>query len=279
MTAARVALAGPPSAAPRPVILLATDFCAPARSALACACQIARLRGASVRAVHVMDLTGASSADRPSYSIAHDSAASRLRDIRREMRRAGVAESATLVTAGSPARAIRQVAAKEQASLLILGVNGTRSRKPSTLGPTARALLGHAPCSVLTVAACDPKLHTETPRSLDRPLFVTDTASESLRAALAAWPALSRPQIRLVLSPRGQSRLQLDPDIRRRFAPARVLEFHGAALTLLRESAAIHAGLIVFSLRAGGYLDSFASGSFAHALITAAGCPVLTVRR
>lgn len=231
-----------------------------------------------MRALHVMDLTRAA-ADSPSYSVVQESAKSRLREIRRELRLAGVPESATVVAAGSPARAIRQAAARGHASLLIVGINGARSRKPNALGATARALLGHAPCPVLTVSrACDERA-AKASACFDRPLFITDTAPESLRAAIAAWPTLSSSrQIRIVLPADGHQRLQPDPAIPRRFAPAHVLPLPGAAHALLREAADTAAGIIVLAFRTGGYLDSFASGSVAHALITTASCPVLTVR-
>lgn len=267
----------PPAHSSAQVILLATDFCAPARSALVCARQIARQRGASVHALHVMDLTSASAAGRPSYTVVHDSAQSRLRDIRRELRLAGLPESATLVTAGRPAQAIRRIAATDHASLLVLGVNGSRSRKASTLGATARALLGHAPCPILTVQALDIRSHPSCDAT--QPLFVIDTAAESLHAALAAWPMLSGARhIRVVFPPDGKRSPEFDPETARRFAPARVLELPGAPFALLRDAAELRAGLIVLAFRAGGYLDSFATGSFAHAVVTEAPCPVLTVR-
>ena len=265
-------------------ILLATDFCDPAQCALACARQIARLRGAAVRALHVMDFTGAAADERPPYSAVRDSAEHRLREIRRELRLAGVPESATLVAAGRPARAIRATAVQYQAALLILGLNGSRSRKSSTLGATARALLRHSPCPVLTVAAPCPDLSPEPASAralhhpiLERPVFVADTAPESLRAALAAWPSPAESSTtRVVLPPDGRRRIvqgAATPKI-----PAGSLEFAGAARTLLRKAEATRAGIIVLGLRGGGYLDSFATGSFAHAIATGAGCPVLTVR-
>lgn len=279
MSAASLALNIPPSAASRPLILLATDFCAPARCALTCARHLAHLRGAAVRALHVMDLTSASTGKRPSYSVAEASAESRLRDIRHELRLAGLPESATLVTAGRPARAIRQAAAECHASLLILGINGARSRKASTLGATAHALLSQSPCPVLTVAPPCPDIPPSHAQPFERPLFVTDTAPGSARAALDAWPGLQAPPpIRVVLPPGGEHPLKLDPAIPRRFASPRMIELPGAAVTLLRESASARAGLIVLALRAGSYLDSFVTGSFAHTLVTEAPCPVLTVR-
>ncbi|HTV83488.1 MAG TPA: universal stress protein [Acidobacteriaceae bacterium] len=264
-------LADVPSSPGSPqVILLATDFCAPARCALACARQIARLRRASVRALHVLDLTGAAHGERPPFSVVHDSAASQLREIRRELRLAGVSESATLVAAGRPARAIRQTAEHYQPALLILGLNGSRSRKSTALGTTARALLADAPCPILTVAPPCPDRTASRAQPFARPLLITDTDPRTFRAALAAWPETAA-LMRIVLPPGAAEHAPEAPR-------APTLRFPGAARALLHEAADSRAGIVVLALRAGGYLDSFATGSFAHAILTKAHCPVLTVR-
>lgn len=273
--------AAPVYAAPGPPgeILLATDFCEPARRALDCARHIARMRGAAVRALHVMDLTGmpASEREHTSFSVARESAERMLREIRRELRLAGVRESAMLVAAGRPAQAIRETAEQHRPAMVVLGLNGSRSRRTYTLGATARALLTQAACPVLTVGAAAPDWDGCACR---QPLFVTDTDPESLRAARAAWPETAEPEtlpVRAVVAPNADSATQ--PELNGPLAEVRPLPLAGgAALALLHEAAERRTGLIVLALRGGGYLDSFASGSLAHALVTQAGCPVLTVR-
>lgn len=234
---------------------------------------MAQLRGASVRALHVLDLTTAAS----SFAIARDAAERMLREVRRELRFAGIRETATLVSAGRPARAIREAAVQYQSSLLMLGVNGARSRKPSTLGATARALLANAPCPVVTVShGCDGRRP-----ALENPLFVTDTAPESLAAALAAWPlanAVCEIPLCVVLPPNSRRLPKTFAAITERIAPVLPLEHDGAAAAILQEAAVKDAGLIVLAFRGGSWLDSWSSGSVSHGIVTAATCPVLTVR-
>lgn len=266
-----------PGLAPTGEILLATDFCEPARRALASVRQLARARGAAVRALHVTDLTGttASQREQTSYSSVRDSAERMLREIRRELRLAGVQESAMLIAAGRPAKAIREMAEQRRAGLIALGLNGPRSRRPSTLGATTRSLLKHAPCPVLTVGSRVPG----TPVSCkgdcwcERALIVTDNHPESLAAALSAWPppSGSEPVVRVVLPP--DTRQQPPPEPREGTLP-----LAQAARLLLREAAARKTGVIVLALRTGGYLDSFAARTVAHTLVTRAACPVVTVR-
>lgn len=266
-------------------ILLATDFCEPARRALVCARKIARARGAPVRALHVLDLIGTTAAERGSYTAARDSAEHRLREIRRELRLAGVRESAMLIAAGRPARAIRESMEQHRSGMLVVGLNGSRSRRISTMGATTRALLTqpHPPCPVLVVGAAASEPALDRDRFTCEPvLFVTDTDAASLRAALKAWPLpqsareLGGVPVWAVLSPSGNhDTLTEIPEL---FAPVQRVPLAEAALNLLREARERKAGLIVLSVRAGGYLDSFRSGSLGHALVKGAPCPVLTVR-
>ncbi|MGB9144897.1 MAG: universal stress protein [Acidobacteriaceae bacterium] len=260
---------------PSAEILLATDFCECSRSALACARQIAQLRGAGVRALHVLDMTTAPS----SFTIARDSAERMLREVRRELRFAGIQETATLISGGRPARAIREAAVRYQSSLLILGLNGARSSTLSALGVTARALLSHAPCPVVTVnRSCNGRRPAS---ELENSLFVTDAAPESLAAALAAWPLASTAcdvPLCAVFAPSSRRLPKKFAEIPEQFAPVHPFKHEDAAAAILQQAAAKRAGLILLAFRAGSHLDSWASGSVAHGIVTAASCPVLTAR-
>lgn len=260
-------------------ILLATDFCGPSRRALACAKEIARLRGNQIRALHVIDLTGEPPSRTPSFSAARDSAERMLREIRRELRLAGIRESATLITAGKPAQAIREAAIQYHAGLLVLGLNGSRSRRTSNLGRTARALLLQPPCPILTVAAANGE---QSPGDLSKPIFVTDATPEALQAALGAWalPDRARAVSLCVVPPAGRRppRPALPSELQGYFAPPTTYEGDDAAENIQRAAAEAGANLIVLALRTGGSLDSFQRGGIAHALITVGSCPVLTVR-
>ncbi|MGA7524001.1 MAG: universal stress protein [Acidobacteriaceae bacterium] len=265
-------------------ILLATDFGGPSRRALAFAKQIALRRAAPLRIVHVLDLTGPQDPAKPSFAAAHDAAKRALREIRRELRLSGIDNTATLISAGNPAAALRELVLQHRPSLLILGLNvlgfnrlglnGPRSHPPTALGSTAQALLDAPPCPILTVSESCPEHPPES--ALERVLFVVDASPESLRAALDAWPLAphpSTPAILAVLPRRAQPAWKIPEDLQRRFHPILVLDRAKAEETVLHHARESRAGLIVAAFPGGTQL-----GSLAHALLTQALCPILTVR-
>jgi nucleotide-binding universal stress UspA family protein len=258
-------------------ILLATDFCVPALRALAFAKQIARRRSASVRAVHVLDLTGDAPTTQHSFAAAHDSAERALRDIRRELRVAGVENSATLISAGKPAEALRGLVQLHHPSLLILGLNGSRSKNTAALGATSRSLLAAPPCPILTV---NERCTAPSANAPERIVIVIDAAAGSLRAALDAWPLAPHqpPRGLLTIQPRGAKRTWLLPAaLQRRFRPIEVVDSKSAAAAVLNHAKESGASLILAAFGSGAPLASLTRGSVAHTLLTQAPCPVLTV--
>ena len=259
-------------------ILLATDFCEPARRALALAKTIARRRSSSLHAVHVLDLTRAGELAPRSFAAAHDSAQRALREIRRELRTAGLESAATLVSAGKPAAALREWVGQRLPSLLILGLNGATSQDPAAVGATARSLLAAPPCPILTVSERCPELSA---RALERLVIVIDAAPESLRAALDTWPLEPRqpaPAILAVLPRRTKTDWNLPAARGRRFRPIVLLDQASAADAVLRHATEKRSGLILMSYASGTPSTSLSRGSMAHTLLTQAPCPVLTVR-
>jgi nucleotide-binding universal stress UspA family protein len=257
-------------------ILLATDFCEPARRALAFAKQIAGRRGAPLRAVHVLDLTGTDRNRQASFAAGHASAERALREIRLELRLAGIQNAATLISAGEPAAALRELVNQHRPSLLILGLNGASSQASAALGSTTRSLLADLPCPILTVNECCPG----HPRkgAPDRVVYVVDTVPESLQAALAAWPLSPRrpsPAIIAIQSPRAQPAWELPAALKRRLHPILIPGDAQATETILHQ--ATKTGLIVLALQRGPRHASLARGSLAHTLLIQAPCPVLTV--
>lgn len=270
-----------PPSIPGSEILFATDFSDSSRRTLAWVKEIARGRGAAVRAVHVIDLTGNGRTEsRPgSFAATRDSAERMLREVRRELRLAGIPVTATLIAGGKPARAIREAAAQYQSRLLVLGVKGARSLRPSTLGATAKSLLQRPPCPILMAGAACPE--HPPPGGLDRPLFVTDATSEGLNAALMAWPLPTTqpaPALLAVLPAEADEAVELSPEVRELFHAIRILAPREAAKAAIREAAEMRSELIVVGLRGGGHLDSFARSGLAHTLITGALRPVLIAR-
>jgi nucleotide-binding universal stress UspA family protein len=261
-----------------PEILLATDFCEPARRALAFARQIARRRSAPIHAAHVLDLTGPDPAIRRSFSTAHDSAKRSLREIRLELRLAGIENSATLISAGNAADAIRGLVQLHQPSLLVLGLNGALSQDPAALGATARSLLAAPPCPILTVSelCLAPSAH-----AAERVVIVIDTAPDSLRAALDAWPLGPRPTSGALLTIRskGTKTVPTPPAaLQHQFHPVQGIDPKNAADAILRHAKETTAGLIVVAFGSGTRLASLNRGALACTLLTQASCPVLTVR-
>lgn len=263
-----------------PPILLATDFCEPARRALLVARRIAHLGDAAVRAIHVIDLTENAEARQPSVATARQSAERMLRDVRRELRLFGVRESATLITAGRPAPAIRDAAIQFQSGLLVIGLCGARHRL-SAIGSTARALLSSAPCPVLAVSATCP----ERP-AFARVQILTDGDAASLEAALRITPPA--PDQQLSVSAVCSSGATEEPEAVHNGSqpPVRILASHQVAAALLAGSSAarpdlvpnFEPDLVIVAFRTGSHLDTLSPGAPAHTLLTTAPCPVLTVR-
>ncbi len=260
-------------------ILFATDFAEPSRRALSCAKQIARLRNASVRVFHVIDVAGA---DQHSFSAARDSAERRLRDVRRELRLAGIANTATLITGGTPVLAIQAAAVKYKPELLVLGLHGERMILGPSLGATVLGILRKSRLPVLTVGTRSPEhvpSSDQAAADFARVLFVTDVLRPSLTAALRAWPVAEGQRAPLLAAlPPSRVNPNFSLGLRRQFASVRLLPHDEAAETILSEIASAPFHLLVLSIRAGRYLDSLLAGSVIHTLITHAPCPVLTVR-
>ena len=258
-------------------ILYATDFCEAAGHALKFAKKVARLRGCAVRAIHVIDLSGPAGGVYASYAAAYDVAVRRLRALRRELRLSGIPRSATLITSGAPARAIRDAAFRYQSGMIVLGLFGESDVLTTSLGRVARSILRRAQCPVLTVGPGSPE--TDSP-DFKRVFYITDISPDSLLAATHVWPAqfdhlATRP--RAVL-PAPKDAEKLPPANASLSAPFLPIEHHNAGATLLAEAASSNADLIVLGVRSGGYLDVFHAGSVPNALISRATCPVLTVR-
>ncbi|MGC2581272.1 MAG: universal stress protein, partial [Acidobacteriaceae bacterium] len=264
------------------------DFCEPARRALAFARLIARRRSEPLRAVHVLnltdsDLTGPGDASQRSFTAAHDSAERALREIRRELRLAGIENAATLISAGQPAAALRQLVQQHEPSLLVLGLNGAGSRnspdQETRPGTTTLSLLAAPPCSILTVNQRCPQ--TPAADALERVMIVIDATAKSLRAALDIWPpdpTQPSPTILAVLAPGANSKWELPADLRRRFLLTLARDHAKAADTVQRHVSQAGVGLIIAAFGSESPLSSLTRGALAHSLLTQASCPVLTLR-
>lgn len=262
-----------------PQILFATDFAEPSRRALACVKHLAHLRNASVRAFHVIDIVDVD--DRSWFSV-RDSAERRLRDVRRELRLAGIANTATVISGGTASQAIHAAVVKYKPELLVLGLHGERMIMGPSIGATALGILRKSRYPVITVG---PQAHAPEPAPesasgpFARVLFVTDVLRESLSAVLRAWPVAKeqRAPLLAVLPP---SRINPNFSLGRwkQFASIRLLPGDEAAGIVLAELVSGSFDLLVVGIRAGRYMDALLGGATLHTLISQAPCPVLTMR-
>ena len=251
-----------------PDILFATDFSESSQRALICVKHLARLRRVTVRSIHVIDLAHANG----NYNQCQDNALRGLRRVRRELRLAGVKESANVINAGTEARAICDAARRYQVKLLVIGLSGDSFVISATLGSVAKGVLLKAPCPVMTVGIRTPDPPTH---KFDRVLYISEADPPCLGAAIAAWPiksCLDAPNYVILRPGVAAADIPETPGIH-------PVDSQGAAAYVLNQAKLLAPDLIVFGLRAGSYLDALTPSSFAYKLIGGAPCPVLTVRQ
>lgn len=260
-----------------PEILLATDFGELAHRALACAKQMALLRGSPVHALHVIDLMGTSTQTYSSYAAARDTSQRGLRRIQHDLRVAGLRGSSTLITAGSPPHAIHDAMQRYKAWLLVLGLHGENSMLAATVGASVKTLLRRAEYPVLTVGEGFPE---PVSGLFERALFVTDDFPESLRSAADLWAQTpgQAPAPLIVIQPVDSGFNAAPGEANPNFSKVSQVSIAAATESLRQELAAIAPTVVLVSLRVRNYLDVLAPKSPLHTLLTRAPCPVLTLR-
>jgi nucleotide-binding universal stress UspA family protein len=264
-----------PSSIPTTEILYATDFSEPSRRALACARQIARRRGAVLRAIHVVDLMGRAASTNSSYNAAIETARRSMRSLRRQLRLAGIRENSTIIPAGSISLAIRDAAVRYHATLLVMGLHGDPGISAPTLGGNVRRLIRSTPCPMLTVGMRGPDNPAPT---FERVLFVTDMSADSVTVAQQAWhlDGKTTPVGHFaVLPPDPVPESSAPLDVPPGLAPLCLAAHHQAAGLIVAKAAAASVDLIVLALRRNSYLDTLNPGSVVRAILSKADCPVL----
>lgn len=261
-----------------PQILYATDFSNSSLAALICARHIARLRGASLHTIHVIDLTGGGSSAPSSFTASREAARRSLRHIEHELRHAGIPSSATVIAGGSAAHSIHESALRYKPEMVVMGSHGKPSMLAPAVGANLKVVLRRALYPVLIVNAdhCNSASFSFSPT-----IFLTDGDPQSLAAAVAAWPPPDSvaPLPLYTIAPPGQPRNPECPNPPAAAFPfIRSIPMVEAAAALLHEIASAQAGLVVIGLRARGHLDTLAAGSLLREAITHASCPVLIVR-
>jgi nucleotide-binding universal stress UspA family protein len=160
-------------------VLVATDFSAVARTAVARAAHLPFSAGGRLELIHVLP-------ERRSATIADAEARERLDEVRDSLLPA-VGGPAVVISVGhgQPAAVLCDRARHSRAELIVIGRHGTRSVEDMLIGTTAERVVRHGSTSTLIVM-------TPAGAPYRRPLVAVDL-SESSRLALDLAARISRP--------------------------------------------------------------------------------------
>lgn len=170
---------------PFETIVVAMDFSVKSSASLLYAQTIARLHGAKLVLVHVIDpIAYAFPAGAPASLTANDSAREELNRIEQDARRQGIAVHSVIQT-GDVCELILQTIRDYDGKLLVLGTRGKTQVGRVALGKIARQMLVKSPCPILTIT---PDVEALLPwagrwRTV---VFATDFSASSLYALLSA---------------------------------------------------------------------------------------------
>jgi nucleotide-binding universal stress UspA family protein len=288
-------------------IIVATDFSEDAAAALDWAAAVARERGARIVLTHaVMIATPAAPEFVPLdglfYAELHDLAKSRLEALAAKLRETGLSVE-TELTVEPVVASVLAVAERCSADVIVAGTRGLTGWKRVVLGSVASRLIREAPCPVVTLHAGDAKRR----RPVRTILIATDFSEDAARAAEAASRILGEcgPDRRLVLL-----HVYRYPVVFSQAAPPVLAKSIDEVIASARRELAVLAGrfsregvnvetrideglpsqaivdqaqqigadLIAMGTHGRSGIDRLFLGSTAARVLSAAPCPVLTVR-
>jgi len=292
---------------PLETILVATDFSPDAEAAIEWARQLASEHGARLVLVHAVATTPPAAPEyvplgAPFYADACEKAEEQLEAVAATLRGSGIAVESELA-AEPVVGAVLKAAAAHAADLIVAGTRGLTGWKRVVFGSVSARLVREATCPVLTTHAEDPGRH----RPARTILVPTDFSEDASLAADSASRILGKggPDRRLVLlhvyryptffanapQPVLATSMEAVVDaaqqemarLAERFAAAglhvdtRVAEGEPAR-TILRHAVDVGADVIAMGTHGRSGLDRMLLGSTAERVVSAAPCPVLTVR-
>lgn len=139
-----------------------TDFSAASRCAIPYARDLARMFGAEVVVVHVLELPhyptlfeGSAMLVPPVDESLRRQLAAQLEKLVEEELRAHGTSARALIRDGAPRHELLAAAREEQADLVVIATHGYTGLRHVFLGSTAEQVVREAPCPVLTVRATD----------------------------------------------------------------------------------------------------------------------------
>jgi nucleotide-binding universal stress UspA family protein len=207
----------------------------------------------------------------------------------------------TIVTEGSPATRILDLARALPADLVVTGTHGRSGVARLILGSVAERVLREAPCPVMTVppaVAGASKLPFE---HLLCPIDFSRSSLEGLRIALSLaqeagarltllgvfdWTGVSGKQaadtpefrVRWEAETRRELNALVPEDARNWCRVDTAIAFGRCSDEILMEAAASRVDLVVMGVQGRSAIDIALFGSTTNAVVRQAGCPVLTVR-
>jgi nucleotide-binding universal stress UspA family protein len=287
----------PSSIAEIKTILVSTDFSPASETALLYALAIAKRNGARVLIAHVVTESYqliSSEAQRRALDDAWRNAQNLITEQFVAGRLDGV-DHQIRIERGDVWDRLSALIEAEKVDLLVLGTRGHRSIGKLLLGSTAENIFRQAPCPVLTVG---PRARKEVPAAGPRKImFCTGFSRHSLNAgARAIWMA-QRLHASLILlnvceecdrtpeqrkdviksnSRRLRELVPHDAGLARE--PEVLVEFGNFAERILETATQHNVDLIVLGIRQSAGFARRLRGATAWNVVTAASCPVLTVR-
>lgn len=276
-------------------ILVATDFSASSRAALACAGMIARKAHGKVVLAHVI------SPERwhfvnpqelhPALCQTRQTAQKKMCSLLKAADLRGV-EIDTFLKEGELRDVLCRLAHERKAEMLVVGTKGRKGLSKLLFGSTAEEVCHVAPCPILLVG---PKVDAKRGSKLEKILFPTDLSGPSLGAlpVVLALAELNGARLRFVhMVPEG------DDGGSQEFALKQLQNEYGSVLTqrtrlaydpefkveagppvpaILRMAAEWDADLIAMGAHRPGTLASHLPGDLVYDIVCDARCPVLTI--
>lgn len=284
-------------------ILYATDFSEPSELALPFVEGLARRYGATVHALHVLNLNGFASFTPEMAEIAYEAAADRALASMKELdsRLAGLRHETLVERALNVWQGIEQVIHDRSIDLTVVGTHGRTGATRLVLGSVAEEIFRRSGLPVMTVG---PAVRTSTHNGgrFHRILFATDYTPASVCAAPFAVSLAQANEGRLILvhvapafdSKKADRKSDLSvaemiqrlydtvrQDARLSIPPEVAIEYGRPSEKIIDAAKRRSADLIVLGVRgAHGHLGAatHVQRATAHDVVAHAPCPVLTVR-
>jgi nucleotide-binding universal stress UspA family protein len=281
-------------------VVLATDFSEPAQRALHCVATVAG--SAKVFVVHAFDSFPYRFGPREQAAVNREEAIAQCHRRMQEWLgdQAGIKQMSAkpIILEGDPSEAVREFVRENAVQLVAIGTHGRRGAQRILLGSVAEEILRLVLCPVLSVGPNARLPHTGvgTIRTILFPSDMSETARTAriLVARVAQYfqakvkPLYLVPQDVQSAAERQHLREYFEAHMREMFPVAdralldpAIVEFAKPAAGIIEFANAEQPDLIVMGVHAGGELDRAATHlpwTITAQVITAAPCPVLTIR-